>query len=173
MGDILGAHVEYKFLWTELVFGLLDAIGDFWNPHVQTHASDTILNFNEEWYRDWPIKSYMFLQADENIINSINPIQRVHFNVKEPLVNVKVADILVLYQSTSKNCFQQTRKNFQKLKEVLHHNMMIYNNLSHCLHRWYRLGESKSSSEGKCSDFKKTVLVTKFKESFQKNGVEF
>ena len=92
MGDILGAHVEYKFLWTELVFGLLDAIGDFQKPHVQTHASDTILKFNEEWYRDWPIESYMFLQYDEKIINYINPSQTVHFNVKEPLVNVKVAN---------------------------------------------------------------------------------
>ena len=42
----------------------------------------------------------MFLQADEKIINSINPSKTVHFNVKKPLVNVKVADILVLYQST-------------------------------------------------------------------------
>ena len=67
--------------------------------------------------------------------NSINPSQTVHFNVKEPLVNVKVADILVLYQSTSKNCFRQTKKHFQKLKEVFHHNMMIYNNLSQFLHR--------------------------------------
>ena len=105
MGDILGVHVEYKFLWTELVSGLLDAIGDFQNPHLQAHALDTILKFNEEWYRDWPIESYMFLQADEKIINSINPSQRVRFNVKEPLINVKVADILVLYQSISKNSF--------------------------------------------------------------------
>ena len=105
MGDILGARVEYKFLWTELVSGLLDAISDFQNPHVQIHASDTILKFNEEWYRDWPIESYVFLQSVEKIINSINLSQTVHFNVKKPLVNVKVADILVLCQSTSKNCF--------------------------------------------------------------------
>ena len=78
MGDILGAHVKYKFLWTKLVSSLLDAIGDFQNPHVQTHASDTILKFNEEWYRDWTIESYVFLKAHEKIINSIIPSQTIH-----------------------------------------------------------------------------------------------
>ena len=72
-----------------------------------------------------------------------------------------------------KDLFPEKKNNFQKLKEVFHNNIMIYNNLSHCLPRCYILGESKSSSKGKCSDFKMTVLVTKFKELFQTTGVEF
>ena len=43
MGAILGAHVEYQFLCTKLVSGLLDAIGVFKNPHVRKHATDIIL----------------------------------------------------------------------------------------------------------------------------------
>ena len=114
-----------------------------------------------------------YTNFDEKIINSINPSQTVHFNLKEPLVNVKVADILVLYQSTSKNFFWQKKKHFQKLKEIFHNNISIYNNFSHCLPRCYILGAAKSYSEGKCLDFKMTVLVIKCKELFTSNEDAF
>ena len=102
-----------------------------------------------------------YTNFDEKIINSINPLQTVHFNVKQPLVNVKIADILVLYQSTSKTCFWQTKKHFQKMKEIFHNNIIIYNKISLFLPRCNILGAEKSYLEGKCSDFKMTILVIK------------
>ena len=80
---------------------------------------------------------HKLIKHTKNILVQLKPF---FFYEKEPLVNEKAADIFVLYQSTSSNCFRQMERNFEKPKEDFPQNKLIYNNIFQYLHRCHGLG---------------------------------